>query len=89
MKYTVLQELKDFLEAERDLGFLKEKSFDRIIWYINTYFIEKEKKQIIQAIDETQEKQVLMDLAIMSLSESGTKGEIYFNQKFTKVPIKD
>ncbi len=43
---TVLSELKKHLQTEVDLSFLKKKDVERITWYIDTYFIEKEKCQI-------------------------------------------
>lgn len=43
---TVLNDLKDFLQRDAELSFLKPKDVERIKWYIDTYFIKKEKDQI-------------------------------------------
>jgi len=47
----VLQDLQNHLQRDVDLGFLKQKDVDRINYYIDTFFKDKEKTQIIDAHD--------------------------------------
>lgn len=42
---TALTKTKEHLQRDVDLGFLKKKDVDRIAYYIDTFFIELEKKQ--------------------------------------------
>lgn len=46
---TAMYKLKTHLDNEVKLGFLDTKYNERIQWYIDTYFIEAEKEQIIDA----------------------------------------
>lgn len=48
---TAMQGVIDFINKDIEMGMTKVKSGERIIWYIKTYFIDKEKQQIIDAYD--------------------------------------
>lgn len=44
---TICDKLKEHLQRDVDLSFLKQKDVDRISWYIDTYFKEEEVKQLL------------------------------------------
>ena len=44
-----MQYLKDDILIEKQLGFITENAFKRIIHYIDNLYLEKEKEQILQA----------------------------------------
>lgn len=41
---TALNKLKKGLQTDVDLSFLKQKDVDRIVWYIDTYYVDIEKE---------------------------------------------
>ena len=49
MVKTTLQELQEHLQIDVQLKFLQQKDVDRINYYIDTFFKEKEQKQIEDA----------------------------------------
>ncbi len=48
-KLTAVMKIKKMLDTDVYLGFLKQKDVERIKWYIDTYFIEMGRSQIIDA----------------------------------------
>ena len=49
---TAMQELIDHIKTDVQLNMTTQKAGDRIIWYIETYFLGKEKQQIISGFDK-------------------------------------
>jgi len=49
---TAMQELKDDIIIEKNLGFITENSCNRILDYIDNLYFKKEKEQIINVFDE-------------------------------------
>lgn len=47
---TAMQRYKNWLNDEVKLGFMTREVADRHQWYIDTYFLEFEKQQIIEAV---------------------------------------
>jgi CRISPR/Cas system-associated protein Csx1 len=52
---TAMQELKDDILIEKQLGFITENASKRIIDYIDNLYLEKEKEQIQKAFSDGQE----------------------------------
>lgn len=71
MSKTAMQELKDGLQTDVQLSFLKQKDVDRINWYIDTYYIPKEKQNIIEAWNNS-----------TAATSTDDTGEDYYNQKY-------
>ncbi len=84
MVKTTLQELQEHLQRDVELRFLSQKDVDRINYYIDTFFKEKEQKQIENAVDETQNMLIVNDVIVGTLGEEGTLGQNYFKYKFLK-----
>jgi hypothetical protein len=91
---TTLEEFQEFLKTEVQLGFNKQEYIDRLNYYIDTFFKEKEKQQILNAINETQNMKSINDTVVktyengwsylFSSNTTDTLGEKYFNYKFKK-----
>jgi len=84
MVKTTLQELQEHLQIDVQLKFLQQKDVDRINYYIDTFFKEKEQRQIEDAVDETQNMLIVNDVIVGTLGEEGTLGQNYFKYKFLK-----
>lgn len=84
MVKTTLQDLQEHLQRDVQLNFLQQKDVDRINYYIDTFFKEKEQKQIENAVDETQNMLIVNDVISGTLGEEGTLGQNYFKYKFIK-----
>ena len=81
MQKTPFSDFINFLHDESKLGFLKEEQVDRLVWYINTYFIDEEKLHIINAFDDGE----LHLESMPGTSEANWKnGEQYYNEKYEK-----
>ena len=48
-----MQELKDDILIEKNLGYITENAANRILDYINNLYLNQEKEQIIDAMEKT------------------------------------
>lgn len=79
---TALQELKETIQEMINHG--GDEDLLSVIAHIENTFIEKEKEQIVQAINETQNVLIVNDIIVSTFMESGTLGEKYYNQKYNE-----
>ncbi len=51
-KNTLIQEIQKFIKTEVDLSFMTQEKADRLNYYLNDYFVSKEKEIITQAFND-------------------------------------
>lgn len=47
---TLIQEIQSSVKTEVDLNFMTQKNADRLNYYLDTFFVKKEKELIIEAV---------------------------------------
>jgi len=79
---TAMQYLKDDILIEKQLGFITENAFKRIIDYIDNLYLEKEKEQIITAF-EVGYKSCDIDEAF-EINRKLASGELHYNKTYNQ-----
>ena len=46
---TLIQEIQSFVKTEVDLSFMTQKNADRLNYYLDTFFVKKEKELITKS----------------------------------------
>jgi len=77
-----MQYLKDDILIEKQLGFITENAFKRIIDYIDNLYLEKEKEQIITAF-EVGYKSCDIDEAF-EINRKLASGELHYNKTYNQ-----
>jgi hypothetical protein len=68
---TVVQNIIEHMKRDAELGMSHKPTIDRVVWYIETYFLPKEKQQIVDAWDKSTAATAYDDT-----------GEIYYNETY-------
>ena len=82
---TAMQYLKDDILIEKQLGFITENAFKRIIDYIDNLYLEKEKEQIIDAWEKGYSTGcVVGSNDYTNEDEEKDNGNYYYNQTYNQ-----
>jgi len=83
---TAMQELKDDILIEKNLGYITENAANRILDYINNLYLNQEKEQIIDASKHSYVAGYLDNQC--KVDESMNFPEEYYNQKYNNDPTR-
>lgn len=79
---TAMQELIDFMDKDVEMKMMQSKARDRLKWYIETYFLPKEREQMVMFYVEREKEYDEDAWSEEMIKINKEKAEQYFNQTF-------